>query len=57
MYCEKGRDEEDENVKPVEFVEDVAPLEWGQGLLVVEGPRDIIVGNVDINGGSRALAL
>ena len=57
IYREYRRDGEDENIKPVELVNHVVPLEWRCGLLVLQRPRDIVVGEVNVDGGGRVLAL
>ena len=57
VYREHRRDGEDENVQPVELIKYIVPSEGGQSLLIFECPRDIIVRYVDVDGGSRVLAL
>lgn len=57
VYREEGRNGEDGDVQPVEFVKYIAPLEWREGLLILQRPRNVVVGYVYVDGGSGILAL
>jgi len=51
IYREERRDGDDENVQPVEVIANVAPLEWRQSLLIFQRPRDVVVGDVNVDRG------
>lgn len=38
IYCEEGMNAEDSDIQPVQLVDNIVPLEWGQGLLIFQGP-------------------
>ena len=57
VYREERRDGEDENIQPVELINYIVPLEWRQGLLILQRPRNVVVRYVDVDGGNGVLAL
>jgi len=57
VYREQRRDGENGNVQPVELVKYIVPSEWRQGFLILQCPRNVIVGYVDVDGGGGFFAL